>query len=1277
MSIGQNAMAQSPTACLTPTALNATSATNVSYLVWAAPNVTSFNIQYKKLSDTTWTTLSNIAQSPYQLPGLATCTEYTFKVQSNCSTTSNSPYSTTKNFKTAGCPTCNFPIILSSVPAANSANLKWKSTGAASYSVQYRANNVLTWTTINNITDTTYALAGLLNCKAYSWKVKANCSATLSSAYGAIGGFITTGCATYCSVPNVLTTNTANTAGVVVTWSGTGANTYDLQYKKNTDSLWTSVNALTSMTYTIPNLATCTEYFVRVKGNCNTNSSAYSSNRAFKTGGCPAPCAAPTPITTPIVVDTTTAILNWTSTNTLFNIQYKIAGSTFNWVSINNVTKPYTLTGLTACTYYEWKVQSVCTGAVSPFTNGLAFKTKGCVIPCNAPQQIAATTGDSTATIVWSQSTAIPVSTYTLQYKLKSSTTWTTVANVTYPYLLTGLAKCTEYDYKVGTNCTSGVVYSNTSTFATKGCQTSCSAPTQLAAITTDSTAVLSWLTGPLTVVYPYNIQYRILGTSSWTTITNVGTPYTLTGLTACKTYEFKVATVCSATSTSVYSAAKTFETKGCVVVLPCIQPTAATAIPDSTKSTLSWIGATGAYNIRYKVAGTFTWTTVNNVTANPYVLTGLALCTEYNWEVQKQCTGTTVSSFTQGNSFKTKGCVVVLPCIAPVALSASATTSTATFNWNTTVGSTYTLYYKLTNSPNATWIQVNNATSPKTVTNLEPCKIYEWKVSAVCTPGTAAVYSVSSAVTTACITPCVTPTLLVSVPDTTSAILSWTSPATAFNLQYRVVNAGSTTWTTVNNIANIYSVTGLSKCTYYEWKVQAVCDTSNLSAFSTGGAFKTTGCVVAVCNVPTNLTTVSTTASTAILSWTGTSATYTLQYRQVGATTWVTKTNATTPYTIAPLDACKNFQYQVQANCANGVVSNYSATGTFSTIGCTTTCTAPTALTATPTGTSGTAYILNWVGTATAYNLQYKTAGQTAFTVVNNIPAPYTVTGLAACKNVEWKVQAVCTGAVSAFTTSSFLTGACPAAPSTYCPMVGQNSTTAWIQLFGINNFSNPSGNNLGYGNFTAAPGMTTNLNVGATVSAYMQAGAVTVPPTTVVPQRWRIWVDYNRDGDFLDAGELAVDATNTTLTAFSKSIAVPTSATSGYTRLRVAMRNSTAAPDNCTSFDFGEVEDYTVLLLAPTPNSFSNGNVSQVEIYPNPGSDAFTLNLSSVKETKADLNINDLSGKCVYRSSNTLYEGNNTLNISDLNALPKGMYIISLRSNEGILMTQRWIKE
>jgi bacillolysin len=88
--------------CNTPTGLASSSITSSSATVsWsAATGATSYNLQYKVSTASTWTTVSGITGTSYGLTNLSASTTYNFEVQSVCSGGSTSTYSAVSSFTT-------------------------------------------------------------------------------------------------------------------------------------------------------------------------------------------------------------------------------------------------------------------------------------------------------------------------------------------------------------------------------------------------------------------------------------------------------------------------------------------------------------------------------------------------------------------------------------------------------------------------------------------------------------------------------------------------------------------------------------------------------------------------------------------------------------------------------------------------------------------------------------------------------------------------------------------------------------------------------------------------------------------------------------------------------------------------------------------------------------------------------------------------------------------------------------------------------------------------
>lgn len=78
----------------------------------------------------------------------------------------------------------------------------------------------------------------------------------------------------------------------------------------------------------------------------------------------------------------TEASLTWSAATGAndYNIRARATGTT-TWTTGNNLNSPVSYTGLTACTAYEFQVQSNCTGSTSAWSSSFVFTTTGCVNP--------------------------------------------------------------------------------------------------------------------------------------------------------------------------------------------------------------------------------------------------------------------------------------------------------------------------------------------------------------------------------------------------------------------------------------------------------------------------------------------------------------------------------------------------------------------------------------------------------------------------------------------------------------------------------------------------------------------------------------------------------------------------------------------------------------------------------------------------------------------------------------------------------------------------------
>lgn len=107
-----------------------------------------------------------------------------------------------------------------------------------------------------------------------------------------------------------------------------------------------------------------------------------------------------------------------------------------------------------------------------------------------------------------------------------------------------------------------------------------------------------------------------------------------------------------------------------------------------------------------------------------------------------------------------------------------------------------------------------------------------------------------------------------------------------------------------------------------------------------------------------------------------------------------------------------------------------------------------------------------------------------------------------------------------------------------------------------------------------------TAALNQGTAYTVTVQAG------TRASGNNIAVFIDYNRDGDFSDAGE-KLSQVNLLANAFAAiNFTVPANSFTGITRMRVREVWSVSNIDPCAQYDFGETEDFFVAI---TPNCVS----------------------------------------------------------------------------------------
>ncbi len=503
-----------------------------------------------------------------------------------------------------------------------------------------------------------------------------------------------------------------------------------------------------------------------------------------------------------------------------------------------------------------------------------------------------------------------------------------------------------------------------------------------------------------------YEIEYQIAGSNNWQLTTSTTNSLSITGLQPCTTYEYRVRSLCSATSASTYSTIETFTTGIDASAIPSALTT--NTNPLNGDVTASWAAISGLdYVLEYQaIGGTSTMVNLPSGTSS-YTFSLLDPCTEYQYRIEAICAiSTTGSGYTAYQTFTT-----------PLAANANPTALMATpdvltgdivLTWTGSSGIDYEVEYEPTFGGIASSQIVSNNTL--TLNNLSPCQTYQFRVRAICTvDNSTGPYSAYMTFNTS-IDPTAIPTGLTSTPDPTTGdiTLNWTGGiGQSYEIEYQAVAGGLPITQTSNT--NSLLISGLMPCVNYTYKVKAICALSNTSTVYSSS--QTFSIPISASQIPTALTaTLDPSSGDILIAWTGTTGLdYELEYQTTSGGTSITSTVSGTTTNISGLNYCEEYQYRIKAICpTDNSSTNYSAYETFTT---------PIDPTLIPTGLNSSTdpstgdITLAWTAIAgLEYELSYQEVGATTPTTLSLTTNNYIINGLNACSEYEFQVKAVCT---------------------------------------------------------------------------------------------------------------------------------------------------------------------------------------------------------------------------------------------------------------------------
>ena len=279
--------------------------------------------------DTAWTTVTSTISS-YNISSGLFAGNYEWQVRALCS--SNSLFSPVNNFTNDNLTACSPPTNLSATNiGSTTATLNWDAPAGvvSKYYIFYKLSDTSTIYQKDSSTSNSYSATGLLANKNYQWRVITGC-ATSASDFAA-ASFSTNSTNSCSPAPSGLTANSLSDTSVTVSFSTvTGANYYNIQYRRVGTSFWNGTITFTNSINIKSGLTSGTLYEWQVGTVCSAGTGSYVSGPNFTTVGS-TKCYPPENLSAGSLTDSSVTF-KWTATAgaTSYEVRYRLK-SAISW----------------------------------------------------------------------------------------------------------------------------------------------------------------------------------------------------------------------------------------------------------------------------------------------------------------------------------------------------------------------------------------------------------------------------------------------------------------------------------------------------------------------------------------------------------------------------------------------------------------------------------------------------------------------------------------------------------------------------------------------------------------------------------------------------------------------------------------------------------------------------------------------------------------------------------------------------------------------------------
>ena len=816
---------------LDPPTISVTPGVNSVEVNWTAVDAASgYRVSYRKSGESSWTLLNFLeSKTSCTIGDLAGATNYDFRVVAKGDSVWRVTSDSSAVVRKLVLEKLDSPTIANTTSDLNSISVSWNAVkNAVGYKVRYAFGTTYDWSD--------WELVG----NATNWSARVDLPSTVLSqgtSYAvqvvaiATDGYVNSDAAkttveTKPLAAPTISDKSANANSISISWIPVEyAAEYRVQYREEGAGAWSAFENTTGTSWTKrEGIQNNKVYEVRLLAIAGDYRSAYSKSETIDTSvQSQQQLSAPTITVTP---DANKATVSWGAVQNAsgYALYYK-KRNVSNWTEVSNIESPsYTVDDLDGATRYDFKVVAKGDGVSYADSDPSAVKTATIKAKLSPAPTLSVTPSVKRATASW---TAVPnASGYTLYYKKSSASDWSKMSDIAASetsVTVAGLAGATDYDfYLVANGDGTSYVDSDESAVVTKRVKVKLSPTPTLSVTPGVSRATVDWDAVPNASGYTLSIKKSSESTWTNTDISASSTSYTVTGLDGATEYDFKLVAKGDGTTyaNSDGSPVATVVIKAKLSPAPTI-----TVTPNVNSAKVAWTAVPNAssYALYYKKSSASSWTEESGISASStsYTVADLDGATNYDFKLVAKGDGTRyVDSGSSAVVTKTS-----LARLAAPTISVAPDVYRATVSWNRVDhASSYTVYWRKSNDPDAVWVSQNNVSSSAsnyTVTNLDGAAEYDFKVVAN-SDGTTYVDSNASSVVSKIVkAQFQSPTGLTVVGHTDKTIsVKWNLVANATSYTLQCVGDGKILTRGVSDAT--YTFTDLKPATQYTITVKA-----------------------------------------------------------------------------------------------------------------------------------------------------------------------------------------------------------------------------------------------------------------------------------------------------------------------------------------------------------------------------------------------------------------------------------------------------------------------